>query len=111
MTKEIPQKGWYIHKEGNTSTVVGTTVYLDGKQVGGIQKVSVELDAEKNIPVLKFELVPFGGLTVDLGFGPMMYAPEPAETQVFRSDVSLEDVLKSMAEKEQESKAPETEVL
>jgi hypothetical protein len=112
MTKEIPQKGWYIHKEKGAPTVSGTTVYLDGKQIGGIQKASVELDAERNFPILKLELLPVQGLEVDLGFGDVTeeYKPfAPQETTVFRSATSPEEVLKGLTEKE--SKAPETEVL
>jgi hypothetical protein len=102
---EIPQKGWYIHKEGKDATVPGTKVYLDGKLVGGIQKLSVEIDAEKLLPILKLELVAFGGLRVDTSFGELECRPEQQpETTVFRSSQSPEEILASM-------KKPEDEIL
>jgi hypothetical protein len=110
---EIPQKGWYIHKDGNEPTVPGTKVYLDGKLVGGIQKLSIELDAEKLIPVLKLEVVAFQGLVWNTSFGELSYKPDQSsEATIFRSSSSPEEVLKTMAEQESKQEPPpESEVL
>ena len=112
MSKEIPQKGWYVLKEGNEPTVTGTKVYLDGKLVGGIQRLSIEFDAQKLLPVLKLEVTAFKGIVVDTVFGPLGYHPDPQpEGTTFRSSQSPEEILKGLEAKEKEAPAPETEVL
>lgn len=107
--REIPQRGWFIAKEGDEPTTNNTKVYLDGKMVEGIQTVSVELSAEM-LPVIKLVLYPVGGLTVDAAFGPPCYHPAPKD-MVFRSAQRPEDVLKSLEAKEKEAEAPKTEIL
>jgi hypothetical protein len=111
MSKEIPQKGWYILKEGIEPNVAGTKVYLDGKVITGIQKLSVELDAERNLPVLKLEILPVEGVVVDTTFGSLNYCSRPVEESAvinFRSSQTPEEILKVFQEKEA---PPETEVL
>jgi hypothetical protein len=112
MLKEIPQKGWYVLKEGNDPLVAGTQVYLDGKMVGGIQKLSIEIDAEKLLPVLKLEVLAVEGMTVDAIFGPPNCQPEvPLVTTTYRSSQSPEEILKGLEVKEKTEQVPETEVL
>jgi hypothetical protein len=112
MSKEIPQKGWYVLKEGNDPLVAGTKVYLDGKMVGGIQKVSIEIDAEKSLPVLKLEVFAVEGMTVDTVFGPSNYQPEtPIVITTYRSSQSPEEILNGLEVKEKEAQVVETEVL
>jgi len=97
MSKEIPQTGWCVLKNGNDSFVGDTTVYFDGKKVKGIQKVSVEFDANKTLVVLKLEVVPFGGLVVDTVFGSTTCQPEvPPTTTIYRSSQSPEQILNSL---------------
>lgn len=112
---EIPQKGWYVVKEGNDPRVTSDLkVYLDGKMVGGIQKLSLEIDAAKLLPILKLEVVAFGGLVWNTAFGDIASSPmPPLEPDVFRSSSSPEEILKAMMEKaEPEPKTdPESEVL
>jgi len=110
MSKEIPQKGWYVLKEGNDPLVSGTMVYLDGKVVGGIRKVSIELDADKVIAVLKLEVVPVGGMIVDTVFGAPSFQPETPPV-TYRSSQSPEEILKGLETKEKAEPATETEVL
>lgn len=100
--REIPQKGWYIYKDNSEPTVEGTKVYLDGKLIGGIQKLSLEMDAEKCIPVLKLEIAAFGGLVVDTAFGEL--SCQPPEPTVFRSTSSPEEILKAQTQPEPENK-------
>jgi hypothetical protein len=92
---EIPQKGWYVHKDKGERTISGTKVYLDGKQVGGILKLSIEIDAERMLPVLRLEVIAHDGLVWDTSFGEFSCCPAglPLETAVFRSSVAPEDVL------------------
>ncbi len=97
---DIPEKGWFICKEGEDPTHVGTMVYLDGKPIGGIQKFSVEIDAEKLLPIIRLEIIPVGGLTVATHFGPPKYQPIEQDL-VFRSSVSPEEVLESHTRQEE----------
>jgi len=102
MLKEVPQKGWYILKDENSDSHINSKVYLDGKLLGGLQKVSVELDAEKQLPVLKLEVIPIEGMIVDLVFGAPKFrpvCPQP-EITVFRSVQTPEEILKALKVRE-----------
>jgi hypothetical protein len=102
--KEIPQKGWYILK--TEKHVPGSAeVYLDGKKIGGIQKASVNLDAEMPFCKLTLEIIPIDGLIVDTIFGPLVHMPDlpsDQEETVFCSSQTPEEILKALEIKEKE---------
>lgn len=99
--EEIPRKGWCVRKEADDPTVSGTRVYLDGKLVGGIQKLSIEVDAVRMVPVLKLEIVAFQGLVWNTSFGELPHRPgEPLpEPEVFRSTSTPEEILRDIVAK------------
>jgi len=109
--KEIPQKGWCLMVgEGDFPTNI--RVCLDGKQIGGIQKFTIEISAETPVPVIKMDVIPIDGLLID-GVFPSLKVLTPEKTIVFKSSQSPEEVLKTMDAQEQVTKEPEakTEVL
>jgi hypothetical protein len=112
MLKEIPKKGWYILKEGNEPTITGTKVYLDGKLVGGIQKLSIEIDAEKLLPIIKLEVLVVEGMFIDTVFGSChSNLDSQPEIITFRSNQSPEQILKDLEAKEKSEPIVETQVL
>lgn len=65
----IPEKGWFIVKTDDISiNAEDTEVFLDGKKIGGILKATFEIDAKLNIPVLKLEIFPHNGITLDIRY-------------------------------------------
>lgn len=114
--KEIPQKGWYLlAEEGNFPNNV--KVYFEGKQVGGIQRIALEIDAGQFVPVIKMEVIPVGGLVLDGLFPPLKVIPpaSPEQPLVFTSSVPPEEVLKTMCKPSESKEEPvgetKTEVL
>ena len=101
MSKEIPQKGWFISKKGNSSGIDDTLIYLNGKELGGVKKLSIEFDSENLLPTLKLEILALDGLTLDAFFEKINIkrSEDLFQSVSFQSSLAPEDILKAEREK------------